>query len=222
MTGIVRDSKERFSQIALEHFHALRRYAASLCKNDFDADDLVSETLLKGYQHFSKLRNTSKAKSWLFSILHNQFINEYRYRKHFIAIENDPGESEEPDFSLFESLSKSDYVANGNPETRFLQSLTNIEIETAIEQLPTDYKAAFILCDMEDFTYAEIATMLSIPVGTVRSRIARARSILQKQLWQQAKEMGIKTSKSPKDKPEYTCTCGKEEDTVRLNSELLK
>jgi RNA polymerase sigma-70 factor (ECF subfamily) len=222
MTEKGRDPKEIFSAIALEHFRALRRFALSLCKDDFDADDLVSETILKGYQKFSTLKNVDKAKPWLFSILHNQYINDQRYRKHFVQLENESAKSDEEPFSLFESLSKSDYVSEGNPETGYVKSLTYKEVEAAIDQLPAEYKTAFILCDMEDFSYAEIASMLSVPIGTVRSRIARARSILQKQLWHQAKAMGIKISKKPKNNPEYTCTCGKEEETAHVHSEKVK
>src|SRR5688572_28224821 len=105
MADTGRDPKEIFSAIALEHFHALKRFALGLCKNNFDADDLVSETILKGYQNFSSLRNVNKAKPWLFSILHNLFINEHRFKKNILFLdENRAGD--ESTFSLFESLSK--------------------------------------------------------------------------------------------------------------------
>lgn len=217
------DKKSKFTRLVLVHFVALERYAVSLCRNSFDADDLVSETLLKSFENFNRVRDEGKIKQWLFRILKNVFINFCRKQKNTLLIESvlenqtnpDPG-----DFSLFESIAKSNFVENGNPEKKFISILTSDQIEKAIQELPIDFREALILCDVEDFSYAEISGILKVPIGTVRSRIARARSILQKKLWLQAHELGIKSSATAKIKSDYTCTCGEEqlESANKINS----
>jgi len=201
----------------------LERFAVSLCRNSFDADDLVSETLLKAFENFNRVRDEGKIKQWLFRILKNVFITYCRKQKNTLLIEGilENESSLEPgDFSLFESIARSNYVENGNPEKRFISILTSDQIDQAIHELPIDFREALILCDVEDFSYAEISEILKVPIGTVRSRIARARNILQKKLWLQAHELGIKSSAVPKIKADYTCTCGEEksEQEEKINS----
>jgi len=206
--------KKTFSKIVLAQVGALNRFAFSLCKNNFDADDLVSETILRAFENFSRLKDESKTKQWLFRILNNQFISNYRSRKRFVEIENREHENHNHDlenFSLFEAIAKSNFVAEGNPEKQFISKLTKTQIEKAVSELPEEFRAALMLCDMEEFSYAEISVILKVPIGTVRSRIARARIILQKKLWIHAKELGIKKTKTVQVKKEYTCTCGEEE-----------
>lgn len=209
------DIRVKFSEIVAEQYVSLKRFAISLCQNEFNADDLVSETFLKAFRNFSKLKDEKKVKQWLFRILNNQFISDHRRNKKTVEInfgnyENDKFNS----FSLFETLSESDFVNEENPEVKFINKLSNAEIKDAINELPDEFRVTLTLCDVEDFSYNEISEILNVPIGTVRSRIARARSILQKKLWKQAQEMGIKISKKPKEKPEYTCTCGKEEGAI--------
>lgn len=206
--------KKSFSNVVLTHVGALNRFALSLCKNNFDADDLVSETILKAFENFLKLKDESKTKQWLFRILNNQFISNYRSKKNFVEIEsvgNENNHHESETFSLFESIATSDFAEEGNPEKKFISKLRQQDIQHAIDKLPVEYKQVLILCDMEEFSYAEISEILKIPIGTVRSRIARARIILQKKLWMHAKELGIKKTKIVQVKKEYTCTCGEEE-----------
>lgn len=215
------EKKKKFSTLVLKHFSVLKHFAFNLCKNDFDADDLVSETILKAYENFARVRDESKIKQWLFRILNNQFISNYRSRIFFVGIESTQKENSNDDledFSLFEAIAKSDFVEQGNPEKKFIGKLTQKQIEKAISELPEAFHDALVLCDMEDSSYAEISQILKIPIGTVRSRIARARNILQSKLWLQARELGIKTSKTPKGKAEYTCTCGKEENGIHQST----
>jgi RNA polymerase sigma-70 factor (ECF subfamily) len=216
------EKKFKFSKIVLEHFSALKRFAFSLCKNSYDADDLVSETILKAFENHARVKDETKVKQWLFRILYNQYISNYRSRKKFVEVEINDNEylgDYSESFSLFEAIAKSNFVEEGNPEKAFISKLTQYQIETAVGELPEEFRAALILCDMEDFAYAKISLILNIPIGTVRSRISRARTILQKKLWLQAQELGIKTAKTPKEKTDYTCTCGKEEmEVILLNN----
>lgn len=206
-------SKAVFTRLVLTHVTALKRFALSLCKNEADADDLVSDTVLKAFEKFYLLRDSGKVKQWLFRILNNQFISNCRARKKFVTLPRDQGSpARDPEgFSLFESLATSNFVEQGNPEKKFISKLTVADIEHAVEALPDEFRTALMLCDLEEFSYKEIAKTLAIPVGTVRSRIARARTILQRKLWAHALELGIIKGKYEVIKKKYTCPCGKVE-----------
>lgn len=212
-SAIKKSEKEFLTKTVLAHADGLKRFALSLAKNEFDSDDLVAETVLKAFENFHQLKDRSKIKQWLFRILNNQFISNYRNKRKtqqlntFSENEHDTDSS----FSLYEEISESTFVADGNPETKFISRLTQASIQNAIDSLPDEFKTALVLCDVEEFSYAEIANVIQVPVGTVRSRIARARNILQKKLWLHAQELGIKKSKTPVTKDDYVCTCGKEE-----------
>ncbi|MEO6130438.1 MAG: RNA polymerase sigma factor [Saprospiraceae bacterium] len=205
--------KEFLTKVVLSHTAGLQRFAFSLCKNKFDADDLVSETMLKAFENYQRLKDESKIKQWLFRILNNQFISNYRSQKKFteLVVSEDTYPKDDFSFSLFEEVANSSFVEEGNPEKKFISKLTQSDIQQAINNLPDEFRVSLTLCDMEDFSYAEIASITKAPIGTVRSRIARARSILQKTLWLHALELGIKKSKTVLVKKEYTCTCGEEE-----------
>lgn len=216
------NKKKRFSTIVVTHMIALKRFALSLCKNHFDADDLVSETIVKAFTNFEKVKDENAVKPWLFKILSNQFISNYRINKKFVDLTENENSNEDIElFSLFENIAKSNYVEEGNPEKTFISKLTQEQIQIAVSELPEEFRMALVLCDMEDFSYAEISVILKVPVGTVRSRISRARSILQKKLWSQAQELGIRTSKAPKQKTDYVCTCGKEENELITSATII-
>lgn len=207
------DKKKLFTNEVLKNISGLKRFAFTLCKNEFDSDDLVAETVLKAFENLHRLKDDSKVKQWLFRILNNHFISSWRSNKKFVDwnLSDSANQEEDLTFSLFEELAKSNFVEEGNPERKFISKLTQQNIEHAISELPDEFRQSLILCDMEDFSYAEIATITKVPVGTVRSRIARARNILQKKLWNQAQELGIKKSKTVHVKKDHTCTCGEEE-----------
>jgi len=203
-----------FSEIAVKYAGALRRFALSLCRNDFDADDLVSETILKAYENFGSLKDKNKVRQWLFRILNNKFISNCRDRKKFTDLHHGNSKEDMDNFSLFEALENSTLTSYGDPEKSFISMLTNEKIFSVIDSLQEEFRAALELCDVEGFSYSEIAVILKVPIGTVRSRISRARIILQKKLWLEAQELGIKTSKNKKKKKDHICTCGKEEEEI--------
>jgi len=203
-----------FSEIAIKYAGALKRFALSLCRNDFDADDLVSETIIKAYENLGSLKDRNKLRQWLFRILNNTFISNCRGRKKISEIPWGNSEESIDSFSLFEALEKSTLTSSGNPEKSFISMLTNEKIFSAINSLQDEFRIALELCDVESFSYSEIAVILKIPIGTVRSRISRARIILQKKLWLEAHEFGIKTTKNRKKKKDYICTCGNKEEEI--------
>lgn len=195
--------KTLFTEEILQHADGLKRFALSLCHNEYNAEDLVSETVLRAYENFSGLKDHSKLKSWLYRILYNQFVSTCRKNKRMKEV--NIIERQDDSFSLFEKL-----TATGidDPEKIFLKKLTTFSVQKAIRRLPPVFKQALVLADIELFSYNEIANIIDVPVGTVRSRIARARQRLEKSLWHLALEMGISNKTSSKQI--HVCTCGKE------------
>ena len=199
--------KTLFTTEVLKHADGLKRFAVSLCHNEHNAEDLVAETVLKAYENFSALKDHLKLKAWLYKILYNQFVSAYR--KNMRRKEVDITGMDDDSFSLFEKLSA---TGDDDPEKNFIQKLTALSIQAAIDDLPLIFKQALVLSDMEQFSYQEISKILDVPIGTVRSRIARARKQLERSLWQIALEMGI-SHKTSLAQP-YVCTCGKEEPNL--------
>lgn len=198
-------AKEILIKEVLGNLSALQRFAFSLCHNKQEAEELVSETVVKAFENRGQLRDEAKIKQWLFRILNNLFISNYRKSKNYRT-----ADLPEPDaaFSLFEQVGMSSFTDGGTPEKSFINKITKEKIHQAINELPEDFKIALVLCDVNEFSYAEIAIITQVAIGTVRSRIARARCLLQKKLWLYANELGITTREKEKD---HVCTCGKEE-----------
>ncbi|HET8761377.1 MAG TPA: sigma-70 family RNA polymerase sigma factor [Nitrospiria bacterium] len=164
--------------------------AMRLAKNRQDAEDLVAESVAKAWASRRSLHDPARFRAWLFRILTNVFISECRKRgarpKADVSLDA-PGDTEGA-FSLFEELHQPFLLWWGNPEQEFLNKLLRRDIERAVDALPEAFRMVVVLADMEGFSYQEIGRMLGVPIGTVRSRLARARSHLQKALWVHAKE----------------------------------
>ena len=167
--------------------------ALRLAKNREHAEDLVAETVAKAWASRRSLKDRDKFRSWIFRILTNTFISGCRKRavrpqgETFAEHPSDP----ETTFSLFEELHQPFLLWWGNPEKDFLNKLLSQDIEKAVDSLPKDFRMVVVLSDMEGFSYQEISEILRVPVGTVRSRLARGRGLLQKVLWEHAKDAGL-------------------------------
>ena len=199
-------SKEILTKEVLTNLSALQRFAFSLCQHKQEAEELVSETVVKAFENRTQLKSEEKIKQWLFRILNNLFISNYRKTKNRKAI--DLPELSDQSFSLFEQVGMSSFTDGGTPEKSFISKITKERIYEAINELPEEFRTTIVLCDVNEFSYTEIAAITQVSIGTVRSRIARARNLLQKKLWQYAGELGITTKEKEKD---HVCTCGKEE-----------
>lgn len=177
------DSKFRFEEEALGHLDDLQEQALSLTGGDeARAQDLVQETLLKAYQSWDSYETGTNCRGWLMTILRNKFISEFRKRKRRpsrLAIE------ELPDRSILEDHSAED------PAAAFYESLIADDIVEALEELPDHFRVAIILSDLRDWQYKEISDELRIPVGTVKSRLSRARRQLREQLRPYARKRGF-------------------------------
>jgi RNA polymerase sigma-70 factor (ECF subfamily) len=145
------------------------------------ADDLTQETMLKAFRAWHQYRPGTNARAWLLTILRNTFINEYRKNRR-AGEQLDVGEIEA--FTVFEDVQERD------PEGRFFAQIVDEDVLRAIDELPADFRETLVLSDVEGLSYAEIAEVTGVPVGTVKSRLFRARQALQRRLYDYAVEMG--------------------------------
>lgn len=177
-------SHKIFEEEFFPHINALKTFAFHLSYNEEDANDLVQETYLKAHRFIDKYIEGTNAKAWLFKILKNAYINEYRKK------------SKRPTKVDFEDIisyhdSDSDRVS-GYLDLReeIFQNMMGDEVTVAINSLPIDFRTVILLCDIEGFTYEEIAKIIDVPIGTVRSRLFRARNMLKEKLKSYAVKLG--------------------------------
>ena len=172
--------REEFKDLALPHLDALYRSALRMTRNDSDAEDLVQDALLRAFRFFHQFQPGTNFRAWLFKILTNTFINQYRRRSREPEVLN---YDESEDFHLYNRLVESGDGEMGNPESVVLRKLEHETILAAIDRLPYDYRMVVTLADVEGLSYKEVADVVGCPIGTVRSRLNRARHMLQRNLW---------------------------------------
>ncbi|HEX2051957.1 MAG TPA: sigma-70 family RNA polymerase sigma factor [Actinomycetota bacterium] len=180
--------KQRFQDEALPLLDSLYAAALRMTRNPADADDLVQETMLRAYRAFDRFEPGTNLKAWLFRILTNAYINVYRKRQ------REPqklSQDEIEDFDLYQELKDHDPSFTATPESIVLDSLVDSDILDAIDALPEQFRLAVILSDVEGFSYAEMAEIMDVPMGTVMSRLHRGRKALQRALWDIARDRGI-------------------------------
>jgi len=163
--------------------------ALRLTRNPADAEDLVSEAVTRAWANFSHLVDRKSFPKWLFRILANTFISERRRARP--KSENVPLADTEESFSLFEKLHQPFLLWWSNPEQELINKLLREDIERALDGLQDGYRTVLILVEINGCSYAEAADMLGLPIGTVRSRLNRARSLLQRALWKHAQAAGL-------------------------------
>jgi RNA polymerase sigma-70 factor (ECF subfamily) len=163
--------------------------ALRLTRNPADAEDLVSEAIMRAWANLGQLADRQAFPKWLFRILANTFVSDRRRMRHERANVSlsDDGEG----FSLFERLHQPFLLWWGNPERELVNRLLREDIERAFDSLAEEFRVVVILIEINGQSYAEVADILGIPIGTVRSRLSRARSALQRALWEQASAAGL-------------------------------
>lgn len=167
--------------------------ARRLTRHPQDAEDLVADTVERAWKCIESLQDPTRIGPWLTRIMTNHFISERRKAVHRTPHEEyieEPDGDEKP-FSIFERLHQPVLLWWGNPEQQFLDQLLHEDIEAALARLPDGFRVVLVLADVEGLKYQEIAQTLDLPVGTVRSRLARARTMMQKCLWQHALDKGL-------------------------------
>ena len=163
----------------LEYSDSLYRYALVLTRQRTEAEDLVQETYVRAIQAYSRLRENSNVKGWLFTILRNQWLNELRRRRTGPQLVDVDGDNQVAD-GLHGNLPDAQTVLEGQEDA--------IRVRTAIGKLPSEFQEVLILREFEELSYHEIATVLNCPVGTVMSRLGRARAKLRTLLTDEKKE----------------------------------
>ncbi len=185
------DLKTSFSREIEKNMDALYGTALRLAGTGADAEDLVAESVSRAWSAIETLKDWQKFRPWVFRILHNCFISKYRCRtarpseSTFEEIEGEALAAllnEQPDDFL---------VWWANPEHQFFNNMLGSAIMAAINDLPDAFRMTIILVNVEGLTYDEAAEALGVPPGTIRSRMKRGRTMLQKALWKQARDAGF-------------------------------
>jgi RNA polymerase sigma-70 factor (ECF subfamily) len=173
--------QKEFESEALVHLDTLYNVALRLTGNASDAEDLVQDTVTKAYRAWDKYEPGTNCRAWLVTIMRNTFINQFRRR------------SKQPSpvqFDAVEDTSVFEQVQDRDPEGSFFRFIVDDEVKQAIQELPEEFRIPVVLSDVEGLSYAEIAEILDLPVGTVKSRLFRGRRRLQQRLYEYAMEMG--------------------------------
>jgi len=172
----------------MPHIDSMYNFAFRLTMDEDDANDLVQDTYLKAFRFISSFEQGTNAKAWLFRILKNSFINDYRKKS------KEPSKVDYQEVeTTYNSEEASDTTYTVDLRADAVQELIGDEVANALNALPVDFRTVIILCDIEGFTYEEMAKILDIPIGTVRSRLHRARNLLKEKLKSYASSMGYES-----------------------------
>jgi RNA polymerase sigma-70 factor (ECF subfamily) len=184
-----------FEALALPELPALYRLAVRLTGRSQDAEDLVQETYIKALRAFSSLRDPARIRPWLTQILTRLAIDRHRAPERELAI----GDLAELDrFSLYDLIWDEDPLPYSDHLHRdFLAQFPDDDVRRALLALPEIYRIPLVLLYVEDLSYRELADAVGCPVGTVMSRLHRARKILERTLWECAKRRGLVKSEEP-------------------------
>ena len=184
---------DAFEAEALGFLDALYRTGLRMTRSAPDAEDLVQETCIRAFRFRDQFQPGTNLKAWLFRILTNTFINEYRKRA------SQPNFSELDDVeenTLYRTMAgRAAPSSSPQPEREVLENMVSSEVASALEDLPEKFRST-VLLDVEGFSYKEIAETLGIPIGTVMSRLHRGRKFLQERLYEYARERGIAAVRS--------------------------
>ncbi|MCX7966866.1 MAG: sigma-70 family RNA polymerase sigma factor [Armatimonadetes bacterium] len=180
------DPVSEFEAAVLPLRNELRKAALKLTRSSESAEDLVQETLLHAYRGFAQFKQGTNLKAWLMRIMLNLFISHYRHQQRTVATVSLEGLLEELELTEENSDLLLDEAVS--PEEIVMAKVMDDEVATALERLPEPFREVVVLCDIEGLSYAEAAQALGIPIGTVRSRLSRAREALRRLLWDYAKK----------------------------------
>jgi RNA polymerase sigma-70 factor (ECF subfamily) len=178
---------DTFSEEALTHLDAMYGVACKLTRNPTEAEDLVQDAFVKAMRARHQFHAGTNLKAWLFRILTNTFINKYRRG----GLERSLFDGPDADPLADGWVSANTMRQLRDPEQVALMPMIEGEIRAALDALPDEFKLAVVLCDVEEFSYQEIADIMGCPIGTVMSRLHRGRKLLQRTLYNHALAMGI-------------------------------
>ena len=176
------DKATSFEQEALPHLDAVYRFALRLTASPADAEDLVQETFLRAYRSWDHYTLGTRAKSWLFTICRNAFLRQRQQENRRSEVVQQASTPEAPLFMP---------AYHDDPEGTFFTGLVDQTILDHIDKIPPEFREVVLLSDLEGLSYAEAAAVLDVPLGTVKSRLFRGRKLLQKVLYDYAREAGV-------------------------------
>jgi RNA polymerase sigma-70 factor (ECF subfamily) len=210
MLGQARKARKEFEAQVLPHLDGLFGTALRLTRHPRDAEDLVQDTMLRAYRFWHRFEPGTNARAWLYKILTNTFINRYHKGRRDQELALAAAAEATGDAPTAAMLSAEVTHASRDPEGALASRMLSDDVVRALEALPADFRIAVLLCDVEEFSYKEIAEILDCPVGTVMSRLFRGRRLLQRALHDYAVEQGIikpvaaDASSTPGSAPEGT------------------
>lgn len=173
-----------FDKEFMPYADALYNFAYKLTFSQADAKDLVQDSYLKAFRFIEAFEIGTNAKAWLFRILKNTFINKYRKKS------KEPAKVDYQEVETYYNSKSANADMTSDLRSDAVKNMMGDEITNAINSLPVEFRTVIILCDLEGFTYEEMATILDIPIGTVRSRLHRTRTMLKAKLQEYAQKMG--------------------------------
>lgn len=176
--------QEDFQEEIIPHLDAIYNFALRLTTDPNDAEDLVQDTVVKAYRFFNSYEKGTNAKAWLFRILKNSYINNYRKQS------KQPHKVDYDEVATYYETIRSEQSDTTDLENIMFREMMDDNVSKALEDLPEDFRTVVLLCDVEGFTYEEIANMLDVPIGTIRSRLHRGRNLLRSKLVEYAEKKG--------------------------------
>ena len=187
MSQLTRDEKQKqkdFDEEIIPHMDALYNFALRLTSDPNDAEDLVQDTIVKAYRFFSSYEKGTNAKAWMFRILKNSFINNYRKKS------KKPSQVDYDEVSSYYETIRAERTETSDLKNLMFREMMDDDLSEALTRLPEDFRTVVLLCDVDGYTYEEIANMLDVPIGTIRSRLHRGRNLLKTELLEYAKKRG--------------------------------
>ena len=184
-----REKVDIFDNEFLPQIDSMYNFAYRLTFDEDDAKDLVQETYLKAFRFIDSFQRGTNAKAWLFRILKNSFINDFRKKS------KQPAKVDYQEVETYYNSDDVDASITTDLRVEAVQDMIGDEISNALNSLAVDFRTVIILCDLEGFTYEEMAKILDIPIGTVRSRLHRARNLLKEKLKSYAESMGYQAQR---------------------------
>jgi RNA polymerase sigma-70 factor (ECF subfamily) len=195
-------AKLEFTQAIGAQIDGLYGLALRLVRNEADAQDLVAETVTKAWLAIDTLSDPDRFRPWVFRILRNQVISEYRkktVRPQLVSMDEQKEDTDEDDVVSLLSRQPDDFLLWwADPETQVANELLGEQIRAAIEELPENFRETILLVTVDGLGYDEAAEVMGVPKGTIRSRMKRGRTLLQKALWTQARDAGLLRSQDRK------------------------
>jgi RNA polymerase sigma-70 factor, ECF subfamily len=181
-----RSTRESFEREVLAHLDSIYSMALRLARDPEDANDLVQDTILRAFRFFHQFTPGTNSRAWVLTILFNNFRNGYRK-----GGREQVSQSEAEFTERLEAQSLAADQTRSDPEALAFADVMAPEVTTALNSIPEEFRSALLLVDVQELSYQEVSAVLSVPVGTVKSRVSRGRSLLREALLNFARGKGI-------------------------------